>query len=224
MVTDDSTCFGYLSCFNALTVEELSFVTARTRQVFFAKGETVLKQGLSSPYIVFLTNGLIKIYLEVDRNRKVVTHMAKGGDFISFSAVFTNDINKYSASAITDSELCLIEKEALLHIINNNSDFAFRIISRNWQTENQLLNVISNLSYKQMPGKLASAILYLDEFGYDNIFTNLGRKDIAEFANISVESTVKLLKEFEAEGLISLEGKNIILLKKEILLNISKKG
>jgi CRP/FNR family transcriptional regulator len=52
----------------------------------------------------------------------------------------------------------------------------------------------------------------------------LSRRDIAEFAGISTESTVKLLKTFEKDGLIKLKDKDIILLNREALKEISRRG
>jgi CRP/FNR family transcriptional regulator len=80
--------------------------------------------------------------------------------------------------------------------------------------------------YKQMNGRIAETLLYIDslKFEYPDIFQLLSRKDIADFAGISTESTVKLLKSFEKEGLIELHEKNIMLVNHRELLEISKKG
>jgi CRP/FNR family transcriptional regulator len=56
------------------------------------------------------------------------------------------------------------------------------------------------------------------------IFQLLSRKDIADFTGISTESTVKLLKTFEKEGLIALHDKDIKLLKHDALTDISRRG
>ena len=49
-------------------------------------------------------------------------------------------------------------------------------------------------------------------------------KDIAEFAGISTESAVKLLKTFDKEGIIELHDKNIEIIKPEVLREIWKRG
>ncbi|TFH36980.1 MAG: Crp/Fnr family transcriptional regulator [Bacteroidia bacterium] len=219
-----SPCLGHLSCFNALTADQLEMINSRTRHIYYQKGETICKQGVYAPYVIFLTNGFAKIYLETERDRQTITHLAGNGDFISFSAVFNEEAYKYSASALTDCDLCLIEKDAVRQLLNTNSDFAFRIISRNWEIESRLLTIIKNISFKHMPGRLATAILYLHEKGDSEIFKHISRKDLAGFASINLESTVKLLKEFEHDGIISLEGKNIRLDKPEKLKNISIRG
>jgi CRP/FNR family transcriptional regulator len=77
-----------------------------------------------------------------------------------------------------------------------------------------------------MRGKLATSLIYLssEPFSSENIFMYLSRQDIADFASISVESVIKFLKEFEKEGIIYLEGKNIVIAEIEKLMEISKNG
>ena len=77
-----------------------------------------------------------------------------------------------------------------------------------------------------MRGKLATSLLYLtsETLTNEQVFTYLTRQDIADFASISVESVIKFLKEFEKEGIILLEGKNISIVEAERLLEISRTG
>ncbi len=80
--------------------------------------------------------------------------------------------------------------------------------------------------YKQMNGRLADALIYLDSLKPEKaeIFQLLSRKDLADFAGISTESAVKLLKQFEKDGLIGLNEKDVKILKSKELLDISRRG
>ena len=82
------------------------------------------------------------------------------------------------------------------------------------------------LLHKQMNGKLAETLIYLNELKekYKDIFQLLSRKDIADFAALSTESTVKLLKSFEKDGMISLKERDIEILRLSSLKEISKIG
>ena len=135
--------------------------------------------------------------------------VATEGEFLAFSSVFGEPVHTYSAQAISNTQICMIEKESLKQILLDNPEFALKITSQNYQNERHLFEVIKNISYKQMRGKLASALLYLsqDEFLKQNIFEFLTRQDIADFASISAESAIKFLKEFEKEKIITLNGK-----------------
>ena len=105
-------------------------------------------------------------------------------------------------------------------------DFALQITSRNYKNESRYLEIIGNISYKQMRGKLASAIQYLsgEDLADENIFPFLTRQDIADFASITIESAIKFLKEFEKEKIIKLDGKNIEIIDPKSLNIISKNG
>jgi CRP-like cAMP-binding protein len=77
-----------------------------------------------------------------------------------------------------------------------------------------------------MNGRLAETLLYIDGIKQDKveIFQHLSRKDLADFAGISTESTVKILKSFEKDGLIELHEKDIKIIKYDTLDEISRRG
>ena len=104
--------------------------------------------------------------------------------------------------------------------------FGFNIIKRYCEQNSNLFDVMRNILYKQMNGRSADTLLYIDSLKkeFPEIFQILSRKDIAEFARISTESAVKLLKSFEKDKLIELHEKDILLTDYNSLHEISKKG
>jgi CRP/FNR family transcriptional regulator len=111
-------------------------------------------------------------------------------------------------------------------VAQNNGLFGFNIIRRYCEQNAELFKAVRNLMYKQMNGRLADTLLYLESLKSENpeIFQLLSRKDLADFAGISMESAVKLLKNFEKDGLIKLQDKDISLLDRNTLLEIGRKG
>jgi CRP/FNR family transcriptional regulator len=77
-----------------------------------------------------------------------------------------------------------------------------------------------------MPGKLAQTLLYLNQehFAEKDLFSLLTRNDLADFAAISSINVVKLLHQFEDEGIIKLNGRKITVTDKEALHSIAKNG
>ncbi|MFB6318274.1 Crp/Fnr family transcriptional regulator [Saccharicrinis sp. FJH54] len=218
--------FSKSSCFMMLTEDELDFISTKKRQIVYNSGETVCKQGAFAPYVLYVLDGLVKVFVETGRGKFKSISLMKGGDFIAFSTVFGESVYNYTAMALKESAVCMIDKEGLKKILKDNRDFAFNIVSRNYRTENHLLEIIKTITHKQMPGKLATTLLYLaqEDFLKEDVFQHLTRKEIAEFAGITMESTVKLLKEFEQDKLISLDGKDIKILDKHGLEDVSIKG
>jgi len=219
-------CKKSSKCFQYLYPDELEFINSKKTQVVYLKGETIFKQGAFAPYVLYIVDGLVRVFLQTGSTKQLNIRLAKQGDFMAFSTIFGDNVYNYSAVALKDSTVCMIDKTALKQLLMKNADFAMRITSRDCQNEGRYLDIIQNISYKQMRGKLASALLYLasDEFLKENVFQYLTRQDIADFASITIESAVKLLKEFEKEGILGLDGKNIIITNAEGLTNISQRS
>lgn len=213
-------------CFRDLNAEDLAIVNEKRKQVTFFKDETIFKQGAFAPHVLFISKGLVRVYLQTDRNKQINIRLAKSGDILAFSSVFKRNTYLYSAVALKDSCVCMVDKEALTKLLIKNSEFSMKVSSKNSHNETRYIDIIQNISYKQMRGKLASALLYLssNDFQNENVYEYLTRQNIADFASISVESAVKFLKEFEKEKIITLKGKNIIIKNNEKLNELNLHG
>jgi CRP-like cAMP-binding protein len=222
----DFICDIQAPCFQMLTPEEVILVRASKTQVLFRKGDNLTKQGAFASYILFIINGLAKQYLEGDGTRNFNLRIIRPGEFVGLSAVFTKNSFNYSSVALTDCQVFLVEKDAIAKVVKQNGIFGYSIIKRYCEQNADLFNTIRNLMYKQMNGRMADTLLYLESLKRDNadIFQLLSRKDVADFAGISTESAVKLLKSFEKDGLIELHEKDIVLVNHKALEEISRKG
>ncbi len=214
------------TCFHHLFPDDSEYFNNKKQQLTYGKGENVCKQGAFAPYVMYVYEGLIKVYLETGNGKNINLRLIRCGEFVSFQSVLNQQVYNYSALALTDARICLIDKEGLKKMLKDNVELGWRIISENCKSESKLYEIIKTTTTKQMPGKLAETLLYLssDPFMGYNVFHQLSRKDLAEFATISLESTVKLLKEFESEKIIELKGKDILIKKPEVLHEISKRG
>ncbi|HPS95634.1 MAG: Crp/Fnr family transcriptional regulator [Bacteroidales bacterium] len=219
-------CDIHAPCFQMLTSRELELVRASKTQVLFRKGDSLTKQGTFASYILFVINGICKQYIEGYGSRSFNMRIVQPGEFVGLSAVFTKNIFNYSTVALTDCYAFLIEKEAIAKVIQKNGLFGLNIIKRYCEQNSNLFSTLQTVLYKQMNGRISETLLYLDSIkeSHPDIFLLLSRKDIADFAAISTESAVKLLKNFEKDGLIELQDKDVIIRDKNALEDISKRG
>jgi len=213
-------------CFGSLLPEEIELVKDSKTQVLFRKGESLTKQGAFASSVLFVVEGLVRQYIVGDTNRDFNLRIIRSGEFIGLSAAFSKHTYDYSAVALKETLVCLIEKDAIAGLIKSNGSFAYGLINRYYENDSSLYDTIRSMMYKQMHGRLADVLLYLDTMKYNNesIFGFLSRKEIADFAGLSTESTVKLLKGFEQDGLLRLIDKDIEVLEREALKEISKRG
>lgn len=214
------------NCFNKLIPLELEFINKKKVQINYSKGENICKQGAFASSVLYITNGLVKLYLE-NFNKKITNiQILRSTDFIGLSSIYGDNIYNYSVVALKDTDICIMEKEALKQLLEKNGSFASSLIKKYCEDESYLFEKFRSISYKQMNGRLADVLIYLssEKLYQEKVFEYINRKDIADFACISKESTVKLLTEFKNEGIIDMDGKKITIEKPELLKSISKKG
>jgi CRP-like cAMP-binding protein len=213
-------------CFQILPPDELELIRASKTQVMFRKGDNLTKQGTFASYILFIANGLATQYVEGESRKSFNLKIISPGEFIGMFSLFSKNTFNYSSVALTDCHVFLVEKDTITKIMNENAAFGLGLMNRYAEQNVNLFDSLRNVLFKQMNGRFADTLLYIDSFKeeYPAIFQLLSRKDIADFAGISTESAVKLLKALEREGCIKLDTKDIVITNYNKLKDISRIG
>jgi CRP/FNR family transcriptional regulator len=194
--------------------------------VRFKKGEIICKQGSFASHVMFLREGLVKVYMEGANNSLILTIMPEG-NFIGLTSLYDgNPLMQYSVSAYMDSVVQLIDINVFREITTNNAKFSNEII--------KVLSAASALTYgrfycitnKQSYGRLADLLLCLSNrvFKRNTFDLFLTRKEIAELACLSTENVIKILKKFKDDGLIEIHGKTFTIKNYELLEKVSDFG
>ena len=207
--------------FQILKPDEVELIRSSKTQVIFHKGEILTKQGAFSSYILYIIKGLVKKHVEDQSERYLNISIHSENKFIGLSSLFQQKQYLYTTVAITETQAFLIETSSLQALLKQNPLFSYEIILQYCKENKHTFEVLQTVTFKQMYAKLASALLYLSQWNKDNIFNYLNRREIAAFAGLSVETTVKLLKEFEQDGIIKLNEKNITIVNNYKLIEYS---
>ncbi len=88
------------------------------------------------------------------------------------------------------------------------------------------LDRMVSLSQKQMHGRIADALIYLSDEIYESahIGPEITRQDIADYTSMSKDSAIRILKEFERDQIINLDGKCIEVIDNNRLQSVSVNG
>ena len=86
-------------------------------------------------------------------------------------------------------------------------------------------NCINN-SQKQNIGRIADAILFFADkiYNSDTFILPISRQELADLAGITRESASRILTDFHNEKIIDLQNRQLTILNKQLLLEISEKG
>lgn len=213
-------------CFDKLTKEEIQLVEDHSVRISYKKGEMLCKQGGFVSQLMYVEEGLAKVFIE-NGNNTLLLRLIPKGSFIGLSAVSSEFITfPYSAKVYFDSVIRQIDIHTFRELINKNSRFAGEIINILSANSVQIYGRFFCLTYKQAYGRLADIILCLSEkiFKQDKFDLPLSRKELAELSGMSSETAVRLLKKFNDDGLIRMDGRSIEVTNFEKLQRISETG
>ena len=199
---------------------------ANSVDVVYKKGETICKQGAYASYVVYLTKGLAKVFLE-DGTNSLVLKIVPGGSLVGLTSLSDHHPTfQYSAMTYIDSEVKQIETSFFKKLIYQNPEFAKEVIDILTSNSVQVNGRFFCLTCKQSYGRLADIILCLSEriFGCGEFDVPLSRKDLADLSGMGPETVIRMLKSFKDEGLIEMKGKSMRILDVERLRRISETG
>jgi len=216
----------HCKCFEKLTEEEKIQLESKSVIIRYKKGEIICKQGAFASHIMYMEQGLAKVFLENGANSLVLKIIPEGNLLGLTSVSEENSTFQYSAMAYIDSEIKQIEINFFKQLLNQNVAFAREVIDILSSNSVQINGRFFALTHKQSYGRLADILLCLS----DRIFKNadfelpLSRKDLAELSGMSPETVIRMLKKFNDDGLIRMEGKQIQVLDYARMKRISETG
>jgi CRP-like cAMP-binding protein len=196
-------------CFEVLTEEQLQLVENNQVEVKYKRGEVIAKHGAFATHVIFLCEGLVKVYLE-DNDETLILKIIGPGNLIGLSSL--TDIGNtfmYTAAAYQDSIARLIDINVFKKLIRENGEFAGKVINIMSENANQINNRFFFMTHRQSYGRLADLLLCLagNIFKSETFLLDLTRKELAELAGMSTENVIRILKQFQKDELIILNGK-----------------
>jgi CRP-like cAMP-binding protein len=214
------------TCFDLLTEDEKKLVDDNMVEVFYKKGEIICKQGSFASKIIFLSEGLVKVYLEGNPKNLILT-IAPKNNLIGLPSIYEgNNTFLYSVSPYVDSWAKLIDINVFKLLLKQNAIFASRIIDILNENTAQAYGRFFCLTRKQLHGRMADIMLCLS----DRIFKSLefelplSRNDLGDLTGMSTESVIRIMKEFKDDKLIKVSGKKITILDSDRMRKIGDVG
>lgn len=215
-----------ITCFELLSDEEKESLFKQQISITYKKGENITKQGSFASHVIFLEEGLVKVYLE-GNPKDLILKIIPSQHLIGLPSIYDgNNTFLYSATAYIDSKVRLIDIDFFKALIRSNAKFATKVISILNENTAQIYGRFYCLTNKQSHGRVADIILCLSQRVFKNKSFTLSftRNDLADLTGLSAESVIRILKDFTNEKLIKIDGKKWELLDVERLKHISSTG
>lgn len=222
---DCKECHFRFLVFENLIDSELNSLCIKKTTLAYKKGQIIIHQGEEIDEFLYLKSGLVKLY-KTSKGKDHIISIAKPFDFVSLLTVFSEKNYQYSVAAIENSEMCIVPLDAVKNVIKNNGEFALGIIQKMSRVSDNIIASTTDMGSKNMRGRIAYILLYFANEIYKSNTFNLpvSRREIAELIEMTTENVIRVLSEFRKDQIIGIDGKEISILKKDSLKQLSEFG
>lgn len=213
------------SLFEDLPEEELNALSEHKSCVTYKKGQTLFYEETRPMGVFCINHGKIKVYKMGSNGKEQILYIAKGGDFLGYRALLSEEFYAASATVIEPAAVCFIPKSDFLTILNRNPAFFQKLMKAVCHDLGVMEEKLANIAQKSVRERLAGTILMLKEtYGMEGgdselIDIMLSREDLANIVGTATETVIRLLSEFKNDGLIALQGKKIKVVDQKRLLH-----
>jgi len=209
------------------TKEEITLLVNQLGCRFYKKGETVFYEGQPNQLIYFVYTGFVKLWKEGVHREEQVIRFAKNKDILGFWGCLENKNYSLSATVMTDTNICYINKNIFFDILKKNNFILFHLLHDYTIKIKKIELNLRNLVEMNVREKVAKSILVLfdcfrDELDNKSMKTILSRSELASIAGINKDSVGKQLTLFKNENIIAKNNDGNITIDEKALENIIK--
>lgn len=193
----------------------------------YRRGQALFYEGNPVVGVFCIRSGLVKVYKSVPRDRRHILYLAEPGDVLGIESLLTGTLHSATAEMIDDGVVCQIDRGELQRLLAARPDLvqALARVFANQLTRSE--EERADLATSGVRERLAKTLLALaTRFGEGpderSIGLKLSRGDLAEMIGASTETTIRQLLEFRDDGLVSMNGRTILLEDPEKLARMAR--
>ncbi|MGC1391356.1 MAG: Crp/Fnr family transcriptional regulator [Bacteroidales bacterium] len=188
----------------------------------FQTGSMICQSGEPVNSLVVVISGIVKGEMADYSGRVIKIEDIAAPDALAPAFMFGNR-NKYPVNviAISSGELLLIEKTDFLKLLMKNDAILINYLDMISNRSQFLSEKIKFLNFKTIKGKLAYYILQKSEKDTVSVSLGMSQSDLADYFGVTRPSVARAIGDLEEEGYIKAKGKNITIIDREGLADLT---
>ncbi len=212
--------------FQNLSEDDLKRMRRIAKDKFYNKGQTVFSEGDDGNGFYVVAAGKVKIYKVSLEGKEQILHIYGTGNPFGEVPVFSGEQFPANAQTLLKSHLLFFPRTAFTELIAKNPSLCLNMLAVLSMRLRQFTLQVENLSLKEVPGRLASYLLYLaQEQGIeDTVSLPISKGQLASLLGTIPETLSRILTKMTTSNLIEVSSGEITLLDPVGLEELSETG
>ena len=210
--------------FNGLSLQQLGEVARIVSVKDYRKGELVFSDGDEGVGFYIVLSGRVKVYKVSPDGKEQIMHIFGPDQPFAEVPVFEGSRYPANAEAMDPATLFFFPKKAFVALIHDNPSLAMNMLASLSQRLKQFSHLIESLSLKEVPGRLASYLLYLsDKNGSIEEFElDIAKSQLASFLGTIPETLSRIFTKMANKELVRINGPQIVILDRRGLEDLAE--
>ena len=225
-MTDYQKVIAGSQLFMGLPEDHLTEVSAIVVEREVKKGETIFNEGDDSKGFYLIVTGQIKVYKLSMEGKEQILHIFSDGEPFGEVPVFSGQNYPATAQAIARSKLLFFERKAFIDLLAENISLALNMLAVLSKRLNHFSMQIENLSLKEVPGRLASYLIYLSNESEtrNRVLLNISKGQLASLLGTIPETLSRIFLKMSKQKMIAVKGREIDILDLDAIKDLAEHG
>jgi len=203
--------------FAELTEADLEVLARLATRRRYPKDGVVFFENEEGASFFMIVQGRIKVTILGDDGREIILSVLSSGDFFGEMALLDNEPRSATAIAVEDSELLCLNRADFQSVVSANPRVMQALIKVLTTRLRKANHQISTLALLDVYGRVARVILEMAREDGRRLkdgaiaFRRATHQEIANRIGTTRETVTRMLKDLQRQGLIAVEGREIIL-------------
>lgn len=188
------------------------------------RGELLFSEGEEAEGFFIVLDGKVKVYKLSPEGKERILHIIHPGGTFAEAAIFGEGLYPAYAEPLQASKLLFLPKDNFLNLLKNNGQMAVNMIAGLSMFLRQFANQIEDLTFKDVPSRLARYLMNLSQDGRkETVLLPISKSQLASNLGTVSETLSRTLRKLSDDDLIRVSGKTFEILDIERLEELAEK-
>jgi CRP-like cAMP-binding protein len=213
---DDRELLRTVPIFSELSDADIASLARLSSRRHYPKDTVVFFENEEGDFFFSIVGGRIKVTILGDDGREVILSILGPGDFFGEMALLDNEPRSATAIAVEDSELLSLHRHDFQSVLADNRSIMSALIKILASRIRKANHQISTLALLDVYGRVARVIVDMARDEGRRLkdgriaFRRATHQEIANRIGTTRETVTRMLKDLERQGMIHVEGREII--------------
>ena len=180
----------------------------------FNDGQEILCEGKTANFLPIVLSGKVKMIRFLEAGKEMIIGVFGRGEMFAVPPIFDGAPYPSTAIAMEKTKILLLYRQDFLRLLRESSEFSFAVIGWMCEMLREKTAAMQNLAIASPEHRAGNVLLRLtnnEAAQVEPIIITLRRKDIAEMAGLTTETTIRAIRKLAAKNLIKIERGKIII-------------